>query len=96
MEFYAKDQKKWWQVVFLVGTVWCLGLLQETVWLNWIFFRIFYPLLDRDLLHKNENKLITDWGGGGRGRGGGRTKVAGGVGGIRIQEKEKSGTQEKQ
>jgi hypothetical protein len=24
------------------------------------FFRIFYPLLDRDLLHKNENKLITD------------------------------------
>jgi hypothetical protein len=25
-----------------------------------IFFRIFYPLLDRDLLHKNEKELITD------------------------------------
>ena len=24
------------------------------------FFLIFYPLLDRDLLHKNEIKLITD------------------------------------
>jgi hypothetical protein len=24
------------------------------------FFRIFYPLLDRDLLHKNGNVLITD------------------------------------
>ena len=56
----CQRQKKWWQVVFLVGTVWCLGLLQETVWMNWIFFWIFFPLLDRDLLHKNGNELTTD------------------------------------
>ena len=41
----CQRQKKWWQVVFLVGTVWCFGLLQETVWLNWIFFWIFIQCL---------------------------------------------------
>ena len=28
--------------------------------IEFFYFRIFYLLLDRDLLHKNENKLITD------------------------------------
>ena len=92
---FMPKTKKWWQVVFLVGTVWCLFRIIAGNCLNELFFFwIFYPLLDRDLLHKNEIKLITDWGGRGRGRGGGRTKGAGGGGGIRRQEKEKSGTQE--
>ena len=45
IDILCQRQKKLWQVVFLVGTVWCLGLLQETVWMNWIFFGFFIHCL---------------------------------------------------
>jgi len=45
LEFYAKDKKIDDKLFFLVGTVWCLGLLQETVWLIWNYFKFLIQSL---------------------------------------------------
>jgi len=59
LEFYAKD-KKMMTSCFSGWNCLMFWIIAGNCLIEFFFFRIFYPLLDRDLLHKNENKLITD------------------------------------
>ena len=59
LEFYAKD-KKMMTSCFSGWNCLMIRIIAGNCLIELFFFRIFYPLLDRDLLHKNENKLITD------------------------------------
>ena len=57
LEIYAKDKKNDDKLVFLVGTVWCLGLLQETVWLIWNYFEF----LIQSLIMIYCTRMETNW-----------------------------------
>ncbi len=59
--FMPKTKKKWWKVVCLVGTVWCLGLLKELF--DWIeitsvFLSIVWSWFIAQEWKRTDNRLI--------------------------------------
>ncbi len=43
LDFFAEDKKKD-EKLYLIETVWCLGLLKETVWLNGNYWSNFVSI----------------------------------------------------